>query len=36
MGYIRGEDRNQIQFHTNTMEEYLGGDNPVRVMFNLS
>ena len=32
MGYIRGEDRNQIQFHTNTLEEYLGEDNPVRVI----
>jgi transposase len=32
MGYIRGEDRNQMQFHTNTLEEYLGEDNPVRVI----
>ena len=27
---IRGEDRNQIQFHTNILEEYLGEYNPVR------
>lgn len=32
MGYIQGEDRNQIQFYTNTLEEYLGEDNPVRAI----
>jgi transposase len=32
MGYIRGGDRNQIQFHTNTLEEFLREDNPVRVI----
>lgn len=32
MGYICGEDRNQFQFYTNTLEEFLGEDNPVRVI----
>jgi len=32
MGYIQGEDRNQIQFYTNTLEEFLKEDNPVRVI----
>lgn len=32
MGYICGEDRNQVQFYTNTMEELIGEDNPVRVI----
>ncbi|WP_418792151.1 transposase [Phosphitispora sp. TUW77] len=32
MGYICGEDRNQIQFYTNTLEELLDEDNPVRVI----
>ena len=32
MGYILGEDRNQIHFYTNTLEEFLGEDNPVRVI----
>lgn len=30
MGYIYGEDRNQIQFYTSTLEEFIGEDNPVR------
>jgi transposase len=32
MGYILGEDRNQINFYTNTMEEFIGENNPVRVI----
>ncbi len=32
MGYISGEDRNQIQLYTTTMEELLDEDNPVRVI----
>lgn len=32
MGYICGEDRNQIQLYTTTLEELIGEDNPVRVI----
>lgn len=32
MGYICGEDRNQIQLYTSTLEELFGEDNPVRVI----
>lgn len=32
MGYFYGEDRNQIQFYTSTREEFIGEDNPVRVI----
>ncbi|MDT3701300.1 MAG: transposase [Thermincola sp.] len=32
MGYISGEDRHQIQFYTNTLEELLDEDNPVRII----
>jgi len=32
MGYICGEDRNQIQLCTTTQEELLREDNPVRVI----
>ena len=32
MGYICGQDRNQMQLYTTTLEEVLGEDNPVRVI----
>ena len=32
MGYISGEDRNQMQLYPTTLEELLDEDNPVRVI----
>ena len=32
MGYIYGKDRNQIEFYTNTLEEFISEDNLVRVI----
>lgn len=32
MGYLCGEDRNQIRFFTNTFAEFIGEDNPVRAI----
>lgn len=32
MGYIYGKDWNQIEFYTNTLEEFISEDNLVRVI----
>ncbi|BAE83032.1 transposase [Desulfitobacterium hafniense] len=32
MGYLRGKDRNQLQIYTSTFEEFIGENNPVRVI----
>lgn len=32
MAYLRGEDRNQLQFYSSCFEEFIGEDNPVRVI----
>ena len=32
MGYVKGQNRNQIQFYTSSLEELIGEDNPVRVI----
>ncbi|HAJ33115.1 MAG TPA: hypothetical protein DCK79_07050 [Candidatus Atribacteria bacterium] len=32
MSYIQGEDRNQIILFPESIEEYIGKDNPVRII----